>query len=149
MLQTLSSSLPARDALTALEDHIIALNNSLREQLFAKPYLVYMISKREGQQLLSLFNDLERQAFLIRALTRQPSSKQELDAHLTSLLGTISQASEDLSLEHSESLQELFDAMFLALTFRHRRMLDLFLETLLDVRATWTHAMSVVARSPI
>lgn len=147
MLQLAIDAAP--DENKVLSAHIIQLNYTLREELFATPYLVYMISEREGRDLLHTLNQLEKKAFRVRALSRSRSIPHDMDAQVTELLTLISSTTDKLDMDHSITLQELFDALFLAITYRHRHMLDLFIKTLLDLRSTWSHAISVVSRSPI
>lgn len=147
MLQLALDAAP--DDNEVLSAHILQLSYTLREELFATPYLVYMISEREGRDLLHILNQLEKKAFRVRALSRSRSSTHDMDTQVTELLTLVSSTSDKLDLDHSTLLQELFDALFLAITYRHRHMLDLFIKTLLDLRSTWSHAMSVVSRSPI
>ena len=54
-----------------------------------------------------------------------------------------------LDLDQCPVLTELLDSLYLAIEERTRDTLDVFIETLLDLRNTWSHAISVVAKAPI
>lgn len=134
----------------ALSDYIISVNHTLREELLASPYLTYMIAKKEGRALLDHLNTLERQAFLTRALAREPRRRQEkLNEAVDAIRDELARMQTSLAMEHCPPLIELVDALYLTMEERDRRTLDIFIETLLDLRNTWSHALNVVSRAPV
>ena len=141
---------PRDDAHQALSDYIIAINHTVREELLASPYLTYMIAKKEGRSLLEHLNVLERQAFLTRALARDPKRRQDkLNAAVDAIGKELTRMQTSLAMEHCPALIELVDALYLAMEERDRRTLDIFIETVLDLRNTWSHAIHVVSRTPV
>lgn len=138
------------DAHHALSDYIISVNHTLREELLASPYLTYMIAKKEGRALLEHLNNLEKQAFLTRALARDPNRRQDkLNEAVDAIRRELTLMQTSLEMEHCPPLVELIDALYLAMEERDRRTLDIFIETLLDLRNTWSHAIHVVSRAPV
>lgn len=138
------------DAHQALSDYIISVNHTLREELLASPYLTYMIARKEGRALLEHLNKLEQQAFLTRALARDPKRRQDkLNDAVEAIRMELTAMQTSLAMEHCPPLIELVDALYLTMEERDRRTLDIFIETLLDLRNTWSHAIHVVSRAPV
>lgn len=133
-----------------LAQHIMELNHTLREDLLAQPYMTYMIAPNEGRSLLGHLNKLEQLAFLTRALSRQSSRKPEtLERSIQAIFDELIAMQKSLDLDQCPILTELLDSLYLAIEERTRDTLDVFIETLLDLRNTWSHAISVVAKAPI
>ena len=146
MQRSLSESSRQRAA-EALKERTKQLNRAFREQVLATPYLTHLIGEQEGRAMLTALNLIESEAFKLRALSRGHDIAA-LDEAVSGLLLRLEQLDGALHYTHCATLGELLEAMALTVEMRRRDTLDLLILTLLDLRSTWAHALSVVAPTP-